>query len=112
LDLHGALHLETDLFGRSRKRQWQPGANLLESFQNQDPTGGWFPLFVSEGLSRDKMRAIARSDYLSFAYQAFVVHRGPLVVFGHSLGVQDQHLANALKAERRRVAVSVLPGDD
>ena len=111
LYLHGAIHLETDLSGQSRKRHATIGANLLQSFQAGE-NHRWLPLFVSEGTSTDKVAAIARSDYLSFAYQALVDHDGPISIFGHSLGNQDHHLVRALNAEPRVIAIGILPAGD
>ena len=58
------------------------------------------------------MRVVIESDYLSFAYKCLEEYQGPLVVFGHSLGEEDVHLVKALKKVPRRIAVSVVPGDD
>lgn len=107
LYLHGALHLERRPDGRTYKRQWQPGGNLLDTFEQEEPGISW-PLFVSEGTDIDKRRAIASSDYLAFAYRSLVDHRGPLVVFGHSLGGSDAHLVDAIAASPTdRVAISI-----
>jgi len=98
------------------------GSLLLEQF---DIRADAVPLFVSEGTTKDKLSAICRNDYLSFAYQRFAKHRGSLVVFGHSLTPEfDQHLVDAMVRwerydqrrksfqnvpTRRIVAFSVLP---
>jgi Domain of unknown function (DUF4917) len=69
------------------------------------------PLFVSEGRSRDKMRSIRRSDYLSFGYQSLADYEGSIVIFGHSLSDADEHIVQAIRSRRgRRVAVGLLPG--
>ena len=66
------------------------------------------PLFVSEGTSQDKLSAIYRSDYLSFVFSKLEADDQPLVVFGHSLGDSDRHIARAIGArEGRKIAVSV-----
>jgi len=86
-----ALHLGTwgALSGTAKKLSGEDG-NLLDLFDVQEDA---IPLFVSEGRSRDKLSAITRNDYLSFAYQRFSKHRGSLVIFGHSLTPEfDQHL--------------------
>jgi hypothetical protein len=125
LFLHGALHLYKNREGRTFKKVSGEDGNLLDLF---DVGGDAIPLFISEGTSRDKLSAIARNDYLSFAYQRFAKHRGALVVFGHSLTPEfDQHLLGAMRnwkrydqkrksfqnvPSRRVVAVSVRPGPD
>lgn len=109
--LHGGLHLYRDLHGQTYKRQKeQYGKNLLELFGR--PFGDAFPLFVSEGSSEDKLHSIRNSDYLSFAFHQFSDHRGPLVVFGTSLGEGDEHIVQQLRSwGSRSIAISMLPGD-
>lgn len=125
LYLHGALHLYKNKEGRSFKKLSGEDGNLLDLFDIQ---GDAIPLFISEGTSRDKLSAITRNDYLSFAYQRFAKHRGSLVVFGHSLTPEfDQHLIEAMRKwkrydqqrksfqfvpSQRVVAVSVCSGGD
>ena len=122
LYLHGALHLEHDLLGNTKKKVFQEedGTHIVAQF---DVTGEWIPLFVTEGSSKDKLRSIRRNDYLSFAYWKLSFHRGPLVVFGNALEKDfDQHIIDAMKqwkkydqwrigrdANRRRIAISVYP---
>jgi hypothetical protein len=121
LYLHGALHLYHDLRGNTKKKVFQAdGADLLTQF---DVAGEWIPLFVSEGVSKDKLRSIRRNDYLSFAYWKFTFHRGPLVVFGSRLTKEhDQHILDAMKQWRqydnsrlgrnsppRKIAISIFP---
>lgn len=125
LFLHGALHLYKNQDGRTFKKVSGDHGNLLDLF---DVQGDAIPLFISEGTSKDKVSAIARSDYLSFAHQRFSRHRGSLVVFGHSLTPAfDQHLIDAIRKwrrydprrrsfqsvpDRRVIAVSVRPDDN
>lgn len=104
LYLHGGLHLVRAADGSARKRIALT-RNLLDAFR----TSGDVPLFVSEGSSRDKMRAIRSSDYLTFAYENFVEEVDGLVVFGHSLSSQDAHIRNPLRMARR-LAISIMPG--
>jgi hypothetical protein len=69
------------------------------------------PLLVTEGSSRDKLRAIEGNDYLSHTLQRLRDWDLPLVVFGSSLGEQDAHLVDALNENPNRpVAVSMRAG--
>ena len=71
------------------------------------------PLLISEGESADKLASITSSDYLSFAHQMFTSHDGGLVVFGHSLSDQDEHLVRPMRSWRGNpVAISMLPDED
>lgn len=109
LNLHGGLHLYRKV-ERTYKRKRQSGENLLEQFTSIFDEGG-IPLFVSEGSSDDKLSAIERNDYLSFAYSEFSRDHLPLVVFGHSLG--DEHVRAGMAGqpwETRIIAISIEPG--
>ena len=125
LYIHGALHLYKQPDGRTFKKLAGEDGDLLDLF---DVQGDAIPLFISEGTFKNKLSAITRNDYLSFAYQRFAKHRGSLVVFGHSLTPEfDQHLVDAMRKwkrydqrrkqlqhvpDRRVVAISVLPDGD
>lgn len=125
LYVHGALHLYKHSDGRTFKKIAGEDCDLLELF---DVQGDAIPLFISEGTSKNKLSAISRNDYLSFAYQRFAKHRGSLVVFGHSLTPEyDQHLIDAMRKwkrydqqrkqfqrvpDSRVIAISVLPDGD
>lgn len=112
LYLHGGIHLVRLPSGRTYKRVAGQFTNLLESLAHPSIDGGT-PLFITEGTSKDKLNSIYRSDYLSFAYQQFAKHDGPLVVFGQGLTEADQHLVDAMSRwGNRQIAVSVYPRDD
>lgn len=110
LYVHGALHLVELPWGETAKLT-AGDANLLEQFAVPDPDEDYpiVPLVITEGSSEDKMEAIRRSDYLSFAYERLSHVPGPLTVFGHSLREEDRHLVDAvIKAgEKRPIAVSM-----
>lgn len=85
--------------------------NLLEKFGMPDPDDPQTrPLLITEGSSDDKARAIVNNDYLSFAHKRLRRQKLPLVIFGHSLSDEDQHLVDALNVQPRRpIAVSMRP---
>lgn len=110
--LHGALHLwqdvKTGVAGKWTTSDGQPILSRIEEYQAESNRQ---PLFVSEGTSHDKMRAIRRSDYLSFAYNSLEADSRNTVLFGANLGPGDDHILKALSVgERRVIAVSVYPG--
>jgi hypothetical protein len=110
LYLHGALHLERLDGGRTRKRVAGEYLDLLTKF-GMPSRDGAIPLVVTEGTWRQKLEAIARSDYLTFAYTEFRRRQQSLVVFGHSLGESDSHLVEAIKGwGPATIAVSMRPG--
>jgi hypothetical protein len=111
LFLHGGIHLRRIQSGGTRKTVAAAGS-ILDQFASaySDEES---PLLVSEGDSADKLASILSSDYLGFAHQMFSRHEGGLVVFGHSLSEQDEHLVVPMRSWRANpVAISLRPGDD
>jgi hypothetical protein len=108
LYLHGALHLAVNGAGVTRKRArglW----NLLEQVGLPDPNDPQErPLLITEGEAIDKQRAIQENDYLLFCQRRLRRQVAPLVVFGHSLSREDQHLIDAINRQPNRpVAVAI-----
>lgn len=99
--LHGALHIYRDpKTGRTHKLKNRINSNLLDISE--------VPLFITEGSSADKLKAIRNSDYLLFSYDQFLNHSAPLVVFGHSLSNSDSHLLDAIrKSACKKIAISL-----
>jgi hypothetical protein len=96
--LHGGVHLRGLVDGGTRKHVAELGALLHDfatSFESDE-----VPLLISEGAAKDKLDAILRSDYLSFAYSRFAQHQGGLVIFGQSLGDEDAHLVEVINSWR------------
>ena len=108
--LHGGVHLwQSDLTGLTGKWTNQ-GHSLLQAAGQYSAHGDRRPLFVSEGTTQAKQRTIRRSDYLSFALEAFREDQANAVVFGHGLSGQDAHVLAALRrGSKRRIAVSIRP---
>lgn len=115
LFLHGGLHLYRLPSGRVVKRRHSSATNLLEALGTPYMFGeeiAEFPLVVTEGTSDDKLRVIRGSDYLSFGLESLAEPAGNIVVFGHSLGSQDGHVAAAIKRRNPvRIAVSLRAGE-
>jgi hypothetical protein len=106
---HGSLCLVRDRYGQESKLKSKT-ANLLDVAITSWESGNYIPLFVSEGSSEHKRRAIQASPYLSAAYAAIgkPTQSNALVVYGWGLADQDKHILNALKARKpARIAVSV-----
>ncbi|HLB21702.1 MAG TPA: DUF4917 family protein, partial [Solirubrobacteraceae bacterium] len=110
--LHGALHLVVGGSGVTWKLRRNAMQSVLDQFGepiDDDPQAR--PLLVSEGTARDKLRAIEGNAYLANALQTLRERELPVVVFGSSLGLQDDHLLDALNEHPdRAIAVSLLPG--
>ncbi len=112
LYLHGGLHLYRLPTGTTLKRRQGAFRNLLNQFGT--PFVGYpdaVPLFITEGEPASKLNSINKSEYLSFAFREFTEHEGNLVVFGHSLSDNDDHIVKAIgNWGSRRIAIGLLPG--
>ena len=111
LFLHGGLHLQRDKTGEVRKRAGGTDGRLLDTFGLAFSNGA-VALFVSEGTSIDKRRAIRRSEYLRFALERLRTSIEPLVIFGQSLDPTfDRHIIDAVnESASPLVAISMRPG--
>lgn len=107
---HGALHLVVGGAGDTWKLRGEAMNSLLDQFGEPiagDP--GARPLLVTEGTARDKLRAIEGNAYLAHSLGRLRGVDLPFVVFGASLGEQDDHLLDALNEHPTRpIAVSML----
>lgn len=88
--LHGALHV-FDTGTEVQKFTWvNTGVRLIEQIRDALHRD-YFPLFVAEGTSDEKLERIRHSDYLAKAYRSFSEIGGALFVYGHSLAENDEH---------------------
>lgn len=89
--LHGALHL-FDAGVELQKYTWintqVPLIEQIRAALKQE----FYPVFVSEGTSDEKVERIRHNDYLCKMYRSFTEIQGALVVFGHSLDASDDHI--------------------
>lgn len=88
--LHGALHV-FDSGTEIQKYTWvNTGVRLIDQIRDA-LRKGYFPVFVSEGTSGEKLERIRHSDYLAKAYRSFSEITGALFIYGHSLSDNDEH---------------------
>lgn len=107
LHLHGGMHLLKLPDGSTRQRSAEQ-AELLEGFAVNIP--GEVPLFINEGPSDDKLRAIRGSDYLAWSLGELAREAGGLCLFGQHLDASDQHLLDAIRQARpRHLAIAIRP---
>jgi len=94
--LHGALHI-FDTGTEIQKYTWvNTGVRLIE--QTRDALKhDYFPLFVAEGTSAEKIERIRHSDYLAKAYRSFQAIGGALFILGHSLAPNDEHYLSLIE---------------
>lgn len=106
---HGNLALASEsTTGNETKVAKGNDMNLLASITKTWKERDAIPLFVSEGESRQKLRAIMRSPYLSTVYASVLPNTGStIVIYGCSLGDQDEHIVNRLCVNRAKIAISI-----
>lgn len=82
---------------------------LLDRILQAWEDGDGFPLFVSEGEWRQKLRAIQRSGYLSTVYSSVMSDLGDtIVIYGWAAKGNDKHILDRLLRMRKEtIAVSV-----
>jgi len=110
--LHGALFIFKIPPDTFKLRKGDDPKELVEMIRDVISTG-ILPLFVSEGNYKEKLKAINRSSYLSFCYEALEQRNNKLVIFGSSLSAQDTHIVNAINQNknRRELAIAIHIGN-
>ena len=105
---HGSLFLVTDIDGYEEKLSRSKDGILLDTILNKWKEKDYIPLFVSEGDTTAKSKAIGRSNYLRAAYDTLKKITGSLVIYGWSAGEQDEHILAAIDHKGiSEIAVSV-----
>lgn len=88
-------------------------SNLLESILDKWKKGTHVPLFVSEGIQKQKETSIHSSHYLNTVYRKVLANcHNNLTIYGWGFGEQDLHMLDRLKKSKiQRIAVSVYKND-
>ena len=108
--LHGALHL-FDAGVTIKKFTWvNTGVRLIDQIRDA-LRDNLYPLIVAEGSSSQKLERIQHSNYLSRSYRSFASIAGVLVIYGHSLGPSDEHIARLIQFSGIRYLYFSLHGD-
>src|SRR5258706_11546990 len=94
--------------------QVRSGANLMDSIQEAWIKEKCIPLFVSEGKSESKLRAIQRNSYLNSIYETVLPQSHPTItVYGWSMGDNDDHILSKLVSRNsQNIAISIYKKDD
>ena len=108
--LHGALHL-FDAGAELQKYTWsRTGVRLIDQVR-QALEQSLYPLLVAEGTSRQKKAKIMHSNYLSRGYRSLPHVTGGLLIFGHSLAENDEHILRLIERGRAAYIVVGIYGD-
>lgn len=109
--LHGALHLYV-ADGELRKHTWIRTRRPITELILESMASNEYPLFVAEGDPTQKLEQIQRTGYLWYCLDKLARIEGPLMIFGHSLGVSDQHIVDVISANTKLPHIAVaLHGD-
>jgi hypothetical protein len=105
--LHGALHL-FDEGSELQKYTWvNTGIKLIDQIKSA-LSKDYFPLFVSEGTSKEKKERIVHSNYLSRSFRSFSNIKHSLFIYGHSLAENDAHILDLIpKGKLSKVFISI-----
>lgn len=94
--LHGALHL-FDAGHELKKYTWKnTGIPLIKQIRAA-LSNNLFPLFVSEGESRQKVEKIRHSDFLTRGHRSLGEISGALFVYGLSMSENDDHIVRRIE---------------
>ncbi len=109
--LHGALHV-FDAGVEIQKYTWvNTGVRLIEQIR-EALERDYFPLFVAEGTSKEKLKRIMHSEYLAKGKRSFSSIQGALFVHGHSLAKNDEHFLKTIEKGRIKHLFIGLFGDE
>lgn len=105
--LHGALHLYRGDDGL-RKLTWiRTNRPLIDQIREQ-LASNYYPLYVSEGSSEEKLAKIHSSDYLGKGLRSLAGCGGGLTAYGLSFSNNDQHFIEAVvRSPVKRLAVAL-----
>lgn len=105
--LHGALHLYRGFDGLRKITYVRTHAALIDQVRGQ-LRANRFPLYVAEGESEGKLAQINGSAYLSRSLRSLTGRGNGLVVFGHSLDANDDHIFEAVvRSKINRMGISL-----
>lgn len=105
--LHGALHLFVSEDGLRKITYSRTSLPLIDQIRAQLASRR-YPLYVAEGDSASKLGRIHSSAYLARSLRSLTACGGTLLVYGHSLDPNDDHVFEAVARSRMtRMAVSL-----
>lgn len=106
--LHGALFLFEKGITTLKIRK-PPDGWLLNKITDEIAQNN-YPLFISEGKSETKLKAIQSNSYLTYALnQLKKCTDKKLVIYGQSLSEQDEHIAKIIDNSFEKIAISIRP---
>jgi hypothetical protein len=92
--LHGALQF-FDAGVAVIKEEYDQHNFLLEKI-NDRMAKGEYPIFVTDGNGKQKLKHILHNQYLTYCYESLCSISGSLVNFGFNFGSSDEHIIDAI----------------
>lgn len=109
--LHGALFLFEKSINTIKIKKNEE--NWLIDVITNEINGNNYPLFISEGTSEMKLKAIQSNKYLSYCFRNLKENKhNELVIFGHSLSSQDSHIVKILDEKYEKIAFGIRISED
>lgn len=99
--LHGAVHLFSNKGQTYKLGNIQNGLNLPEKRQEIEAANTFDNVIVLEGNSGNKKNYIDNNSYLKSAYQNLSSLDGELIIYGCSMGQNDQHIWDKLNSNNK-----------
>jgi hypothetical protein len=93
--LHGGLHLFEKSPNVIKVTYSRTGKPLKEQIMNKLDSD-IYPVFVSEGTYKEKLKKIRSNYYLNYCYRQFRRLSGVLLIFGTALKSNDEHIKKAI----------------
>jgi hypothetical protein len=102
---HGNLSLATGPYDTEHKNSCgKNNSSLLSTIIEKWNSAQYVPLFVSEGLTEQKKRAIQRSTYLQTVYEEVLPELGEhIAIYGWSISDNDIHILRAMKQAKKPI---------
>jgi hypothetical protein len=105
--LHGALHLFVSEDGLRKITYSRTSMPLIDQIRAQLAERR-YPLYVAEGDSPSKLGRINGSAYLARSLRSLTACGGTILVYGHSLDPNDDHVFEAVaRSKMTKIAVSL-----
>ena len=103
--LHGALFIFDKSINTIKIKRDE---NWLIQVITKEITNDNYPLFISEGTYKTKLKAIQSNNYLTYCLRNLRENKSShLVVFGQSLSAQDLHIVQAIDENYENLAYGI-----
>lgn len=112
--LHGSLHL-FDKGSELEKYTWIDSGVSLTDQATYSIEQGYYPLFVSEGNTDNKLDKIKHSAYLHKAYRSFIANtlqtKAAFFTYGFSFSENDEHIIKGFRNGKNQLLIVGIFGD-